>query len=134
MTLFGEGGEGAGGAVDGAVADAEDGEHDDAVHDGGEARDARVGDGDDEGGGFGVRGAAAVQEARVGVGDEEADEGQGHDVEEGDAPEDLFDGGGEGFAWVFGFCGGEADQLGAGEGECCCDEGGAESFEAVVEL
>ena len=67
------------------------------------------------------------------VGDEQADEGEGDDVEEGDAPEDLFDGSGEGAARVGGFGGGEADEFGAGECEGCGDEDGAEALEAVVE-
>ncbi len=67
LALFGEGAEGARGAVDGGVADGEDGDHDDDVHDGVEAFDAGVCDGDDEWGGFGVGGRGADQ-ARVGVG------------------------------------------------------------------
>lgn len=46
-----------------------------------------------------------------------ADEHQGHNVKEGDAPEDLLDGAGEGFARIGCFCCCEADEFGAGEGE-----------------
>lgn len=68
-----------------------------------------------------------------GVGDEEADDGDGDDVEEGDAPEYLFDGCWEGFGGVVSFCCGETDEFGAGKGEGGCDEDVAEAFEAVVE-
>ena len=45
----------------------------------------------------------------------------------------MLDGGRERFARVGGFGGRETDELGAGEGEGCRDEDGAEAFEAVVE-
>ncbi len=57
---------------------------------------------------------------------------QGDDVEEGDAPEDLFDGGGQGLARVGGLGGGETDELGAGEGEGGRHEDAYEALEAVV--
>jgi len=56
LALFGEGGERAAAAVDAAVADAEDGDEDDDVHDAGEGFDAGVLDADYEGRGFGVVG------------------------------------------------------------------------------
>ena len=49
---------------------------------------------------------------RVSVWDNTSDDEDGGDVEENDAPEDLFCGRGDGFAWVGGFSGGEANQLG----------------------
>ena len=132
LVLLGEGGEGARGAVDGGVADGEDGDHDDYVHHRVEALDAGVEDGDDERGGVCV-GRVGADESGVGVGHEEADEDERDDVEEADAPEDLLDGCGQGFAGVGRLGGGQADELGAGEGEGCGDEDGAEAFEAVVE-
>ena len=51
LVLFCQRGESATAAVDGGVADGEDGDHDYGVEDGGEAFDAGVDDGDDEGGG-----------------------------------------------------------------------------------
>ncbi|KFY71690.1 hypothetical protein V499_08117 [Pseudogymnoascus sp. VKM F-103] len=105
-----------------------------AVHYRGEDSDASVFDGDDEGAGGTVAAVlVAGEEAGVVVGDEEADEGQADDVEEGDAPEDLLDGCGEGFSRVGGLGGGEADEFGAGEGEGRVDEDGAEALEAVAE-
>lgn len=65
--------------------------------------------------------------------DQEADEGERNNVEEGDAPEDLFDGGGERFAWVNRLGGRKPNQLSAGKSEGGRDEDGAEAFEAVVE-
>jgi hypothetical protein len=67
------------------------------------------------------------------VRDQQADEGQGDDVEEGDAPKDLLDGGGEGLARVLRLGRGEPDKFGAGEGEGRGDEDGAYAFETVVE-
>ena len=132
LVLLGEGGEGAGGAVDGGVADREDGDHDDDVHDRVEALDPGVGDGDDEGGGVGV-GGVGPDEPWVCVGHEQADEDEGDDVEQADAPEDLLDGCGQGFARVGGLGGGESDELGAGKGKGRGHEDGAEAFEAVIE-
>jgi hypothetical protein len=76
---------------------------------------------------------ACSEQAGLGVGYEEPDEGQGDDVEEADAPEDLFDSCGERFARVgrLGCC--EADEFGAGEGEGSGDKYADEAFEAVVE-
>ena len=76
---------------------------------------------------------AGADEARVVVGDEKTDNGEGDDVKEADAPEDLLDGRGEGLTRVAGLCGGETDQFGAGKGEGCGHEDGAEAFETVVE-
>ena len=132
LVLLGEGGKGAGGAVDGGVADREDGDHDDDVHDRVQALDAGVEDGDDEGGGVGI-GRVSADEASVRVGHEEADENEGDDVEEADAPEDLLDRCGEGLAWVGGLGRCEPDELGAGEGEGSGHEDGTKTFEAVVE-
>ncbi len=132
LALVGEGGEGARGAVDGGVADGEDGDHDDDVHDGVEACDSGVVDGDDKGGGFGVRRELA-DEAGVGVGNQKADEGEGDDVEEADTPEDLLDRCGEGLAGVGGFGCGKTDEFGAGKGKGGGHKDRAEAFEAVVE-
>jgi hypothetical protein len=63
---------------------------------------------------------------------EQANKGERDDVEECDAPKDLFDGGREGLARVDRLGGGEADELGAREGEGGRDEDGTEALEAVV--
>jgi len=47
-------------------------------------------------------------------------------------PEYLFDGCGEGFRRVVGFCRSETDQLGAGERKRCCDKNIAEAFKTIV--
>lgn len=130
--LLGEGGERARGAEDGGVADGDDGEEDDGVHDAGEDGVAHGLDGDDKRARGGVDGGLGAEEARVVVRDEERDEQQRDDVEDGDAPENLADGGRDGLARVGRLGGGEADELGAGEGERGGDEDVAEALEAVV--
>ena len=75
LAAVGERGERAGWAVDGGVADAEDGDHDDYVHDWGDYGDAGVLDGDDERGGVGVGAATAVEEIGVVIGDQAANDG-----------------------------------------------------------
>lgn len=52
---------------------------------------------------------------------------------DGDTPEDLFDGCGEGFAGVVSLCCSKTDKLCASKRECCGDENIAEAFEAIVE-
>lgn len=131
MALLGKGGEGAAAGVDGGVADGEDGDEDDGVHDAGEAGDGCVADGDHEGRGVGV-GAAGSEEARVIVGNEETGDRERDHVEEQDAPEDLLDGFGELDARVSGLGCCETDELGAGEGEGGGDEDAAQALEAVV--
>lgn len=133
LVLLCQSGEGTGRSVDGRVADGKHRNHDDHVHDGVEAGDTGVLDGDDEGGSLGVDVGFCVQQALVVVRDQKADDGQGYDVEEGDTPEDLLDGCGEGFAGVGGFGGSQADEFSTGESEGGVDEDTAESFEAVVE-
>lgn len=133
MALLGERGEGTGGAVDGGVADGEDGNHNYDVHDGWKAADAGVLNGDDEWTGLGVGAAGAVEELVVGVWDEETDDGEGDDVEKADTPENLLNRGWERLARVGGLSGGETDQLCTGESEGCCYEHGTKTLESVVE-
>lgn len=70
---------GAGGTVDAAVGDGDDGDRDNGVEDGGQARDAGVFDGEHEGRGLGV-GAGGAAEVVAGVGHDEAHDEEGDDV------------------------------------------------------
>lgn len=130
--LLGEGGEDARRAKDGRVADAEHGEEYDGVHDAGEDGGADALDGEDKGARRCVDGAGAAEQARVVVRHEQADEEEGDNVEDGDAPEDLLDGAGQRLARVGGLGGGEADELGADKGKGRRDEHAAEALEAVA--
>ena len=65
--------------------------------------------------------------------DKETDKEETEDVEEGDTPEDLLDGAGEGLDGVLGLSSSQTNQLSTGEGESGSDEHAAESLEAVVE-
>lgn len=91
LALLRQSAESARGAVDARIADGEDGDHDDDVHDRVEAVDACVFDGDDERRGFGVY-ARLTDQSWVGVWDQEPHEEKRDDVEEADAPEDLLHG------------------------------------------
>lgn len=132
LALVGEGGQGATGAEDGAVADAEHRDEDNAVHDGRKNLDAGALDSDDKGGRSGVGDVSGQQAFRV-VRNQEADDGQGHDVEERDAPKDLLDGRRERFSRVGRLGGGEADELRTGKRKGGLDKDGAEPLEAIVE-
>ena len=130
VTLFGERAECAGATVDTGETDGDDGKHDDDVGEVGEADDTGpLGDDDERRGGH-VDVAAVSEESGVVVVDEETDEGEGQDVEEGDAPEDLLDRRRERLARVLGFGCSETDKLGSGEGEGCCHEHSAEANES----
>lgn len=91
LAEIGEGGEGSRGTEDGRVADGQDGDEDDGVHHRGEDVDAGRLDGNDEGRGVGVRVAGAHQ-VWVIVRHEQANQRQGDNVEEADAPKHLLDG------------------------------------------
>jgi hypothetical protein len=56
------------------------------------------------------------------AGDVEADDEEGGEVDESDAPESSLDGGGEGLARVGSLSGGKTDELSTGEREGSCDE------------
>lgn len=133
VALLREGGEGAAPAVHARDADGDDRDEDDDVHEGVEAAEAGVLADQDEGRGADVGVGAGAEQVRVVRVDEQADEEQAEDVEEGDAPEDLLDGAGQGPGGVAGLGGRQADQLGAAEGEGGRDEDGAEAAEAVLE-
>lgn len=132
LLLFRERGQRPRRAVDGRVADGENGDHDDRIHDRVEARDARVGDRDDKRRRVRVARRAADETAIV-IGYQETHEGEGNDVEETDAPEDLLHGSGKRLARVGRLGRTEADEFGAGKGEGGGHEDGAKTFEAVVE-
>lgn len=94
----------------------------------GESDDAGSGSDNDEWRGFDVDETAA-QKLGVGVVDEQTDEGKRQDVEERDAPEDLFDRRGQGPGRVLGLSSSKSDQLSTREGEGGCDEDTAEADE-----
>ena len=74
-----------------------------------------------------------IEKALIGIWHKEANEGKSDDIEEGDSPKDLLDGGRQGLARVSGLGGGKANQLGTAESESCSDKDRAETFEAVME-
>lgn len=82
--------------VDTGETDGEDGNHDNNVHEVTETGDTSVLGDNDEGRGSDINETRAEETVGV-VGDEETDEEERQDVEEGDTPEDLLDGGGSDF-------------------------------------
>ena len=130
--LGGECLERAGGAEGARVGDRQDGYGDDGVEDRREALDAGHLDGDDERRRLGVAAGRAEEEVGVG-GDDQADDEGVDDVEEEDAPEDLFRGPRKGLHRVRSFGGRKASQLRTAEGEGRGHEDGAEALEAVAE-
>lgn len=88
-------------------------------------------DGNDKGACGGVDGGFGAEEARLVVRYQERDEEEGDNIEDGDAPEYLADGGRDGFTRVGGFSSCEAYKFCAGKGECGRDEDVAETFEAI---
>lgn len=133
LSLLGQGGQSTGGAVDGGVTNRQHGNHDDHVHHRGKTRDTGVLNRDNEGGSLGVGRGITADEALVVESDQQADEGESNNVEDGDTPEDLLDGGGKRLARVGSLSGGQTDQLGTGEGESGVDEHTAKALEAIVE-
>ena len=77
--------------------------------------------------------AGFIEKALIGIRNKEANESKRDDIEEGDAPEDLLDGGWQGLARIGGLGGGKANKLSAAKSESCSDKDGAETFEAMVE-
>lgn len=120
-------------AVYGRVANTENCQHDDCVEHRRESFNTGILNSDYEGRGHGISTVVPLKESRFRVRHEQADERQRDDVEERDAPEDLLDGGREGFSRVGGFGRGKTDELGTGEGEGGVDEGTTEALEAIVE-
>lgn len=129
--LLCEGGEGTRRAEHGRVADGDDGEENDGVHDTGEDCGAHALNGNDKRTGRGVNGALGAEQAWVVVGNEERDKEQRDNVEDGNAPEHLSDGSWDRFAWIGCLGGSEADKFGTGKGKGCRDENAAESLEAI---
>lgn len=94
--------------------------------------DACLFDGDDKWGCVGV-GIALSQQSGVVVGDQQANQCKSDNIEERDAPKDLFDCAWERLARVRSLCGSKTNQLGACKCKSGSDEDAAEPFEAVVE-
>jgi hypothetical protein len=74
-----------------------------------------------------------VKKAFISIWNKEANEGKSDDVEEGDPPKDLLDGGRQGLTRISGLGGGKTNKLGATESESGSDKDGAETFEAIME-
>ena len=74
-----------------------------------------------------------VEKALIGIWNKEANEGKSDDIEEGDPPEDLLDGGRQGLTRIGGLGGGKANKLSTAKSESCSDKDGADTFEAMVE-
>ncbi len=121
-----------GGAEDGAVADGHDGEENDGVHDARQHLDARTLDGDDERRSRGIGDALGPEQAGFVVRHEKTDEGEGHDIEYRDAPENLLDGRRQRLAWIGRLGCGEANELGAAISEGGADEHGAETLNPLL--
>lgn len=94
----------------------------------GETNDTGALGNDHEWRGFDINKAAA-QESGIGMVDEQTDEGERQDVEEGDAPEDLLDGRGQGPSRVLGLSSSKTDKLGTGEREGSGNEDATEANE-----
>ena len=67
------------------------------------------------------------------VADQESNDSEGHDVEEGNAPEDLLDSSRERLARIGCLCCSKTDEFCSREGKSSVDEDTAKTFEAVVE-
>lgn len=122
----------AGRAVGARVGDAKNGDGDDGVEDGGQDLDLGVLDGEDEGGGLGV-GTAGTHQALIVGADDQAKNEQVDDVKDGNSPEDLLAGSGNGLAGVDRLSSSETDELSATKGESGDDEDTAETVEAIPE-
>lgn len=132
LSLLSERGQGAGRAIDGGVANRENSNENNAVHNGWEDLDSSIINGDNEWRGLGIF-AAGSEESLITIWNQQTDNGQGHDVEETDTPEDLLDGSWQGLAGVVGLSGSQADQLGTGERESGSDEHAAQALESGME-
>lgn len=124
-------GQSSGRTENGGVTDGQDSNHDDNVHDRGQATDTGVLDGNDE---WRVT-SSTVTHTQLGVvvRNKETNQKQGDKVEQGDSPEDLLDGLWHGLSWVDGLGSGQTDQFSTSESESGGDEDGTKTLEAVVE-
>jgi hypothetical protein len=130
--LFGKGSECARRAVNRGVADGKNGNHDDGVEYGGESFDSGILDSNNKRGCNDVGTVGVLQKTRVVVGNDQTDNGQGYDVEERNAPEDLLDGGGQRLSGIGSFRCSKTNQFGSREGKGCVDEDTTKALEAVV--
>jgi hypothetical protein len=119
-------------AIRAGVGDRDDGERDDGIEDVRHDRDTSEVAGQDEWRVLGIV-DGGVGEIWIVARDDKAQDEEGHNIEEGDTPEDLLSGLGDGLSWVISFRGCESDQFGSSEGECSGDEHGAKALEAVLE-
>lgn len=131
--MLGQGSEGTRTAVDAGHTEGKDGDKNDDVHERVETLQVGVLADQHEGRSVDVDEGVSAQKVLVVVRDQETDEEETEDVEEGDTPEHLLDGTGEGLDGVLGLGSRQTDELRAGEGESSRDEAGAETAETVSE-
>lgn len=129
MAVDGEGVEETRAGEEGVVACAENGGHDHSIDE--RARDLGPNHLEDDGKGRGSR--VLGGEAGGGVGDVEPDEEDGDDVEEEDAPEDVFDDAGDVLVRGRRLAGRDGDGFRAAVGEGGGDEDGGEAADAADE-
>jgi len=109
ITLLRQGGKGTRSTVHTRDTNGNDGDENDNVHEVVESLETSVLASNDKGRGVGIAGRA--EQTRVGVLDKKANEEETEDVEQGDSPEDLSDGTGEGVEGILGLGSSQTDQL-----------------------
>lgn len=132
MRLLSERKKGSRRAVDGRIANRNNSNENDAVHNTRQNSSAGALNSNNERACQGVCAALATQETGLVIGDEKPNKEKRNTIENGDAPKDLLDGGREGLSGVGSLSRGQTDQLGPGKGSGRCDDDGAEALEAMV--
>ena len=74
-----------------------------------------------------------IEKALIGIRNQEANESKSDDIEEGDTPEDLLNGGRQRLTRISGLGGGKANKLRTAERCSRSDKDGAETSETMVE-
>jgi hypothetical protein len=74
-----------------------------------------------------------IEKTFIGIRDKETNESKSDDIEEGDTPEDLLDGGRQGLTRINGLGGGKANKLSTAERCSRGDKDGAETSKTMVE-
>lgn len=128
LTLLGESSDSSRETKDRGVADGQNGNHNDDVHDRWKALDAGSLDGNDERRGGSVSRRALVEQLGVVPGNKEADQSQRHNIEEGNSPEDLLGSSGDGLSGIGGLGSSQASQLSSVESKGSRHEDGTDSL------
>lgn len=119
-------------SINGGDTDGHDGDKDDQIHKVVKSVKASVFTDEHKRRCLGVIVSTGIQQRWVRVIDKQADEEETQDIEEGDSPEDLFDGAGHSLDGIARLCCSKTDKFSTGKGERSRDEDGAESLEAVL--